>query len=240
MEYMQTKFDEQTEKYRENFKKYGYSELSMFMPSDRRTVRYRELLKHFELQSPFTILDAGCGFGDINAYLNKCNIHDYVYIGMDVVDEFIEEGKQRYGSDNVHYVHRNFITDDISDLEFDYAVSSQTFTLCYSQSNDNYEVIFSSIRKLFEQCRKGVSFNFFTDQGQFRRKGTAYHNPAKILEFAYSLSNGIILDNSCFPYESTVTILKDVECRENGMIFDRFMRRYRDLFETGIFVVNQK
>lgn len=32
-------FSEQTEKYRENYKKYGYSERSMFMPSEQRVIR---------------------------------------------------------------------------------------------------------------------------------------------------------------------------------------------------------
>ena len=42
------RFEERTEKYRQNFKKYGYSEMSMDMPSDRRVIRYYELLKNFE------------------------------------------------------------------------------------------------------------------------------------------------------------------------------------------------
>lgn len=239
MEYTQ-KFEEQTEKYRKNYSKYGYSEHSMIMPSDRRNIRYFELLKNFELTDSFVLLDAGCGFGDINGYLKIQGISNYSYIGIDVVEEFIEEGRKRYGGENIQYIHRNFISDDISDLEFDYAVSSQTFTLCYSEADHNYEIIFASIKKLFEQCRKGVSFNFFTDQGQFKREGTAYHNPATLLDFAYSLSNAVILDNGCFPYECTLTILKDTECKKNGMVFDRFMRIHKDKFDNGIFIVNKK
>lgn len=87
----------------------------------------------------------------------------------------MNEGRKKYGADNVHYLHRNFIADDLSDLEF-----------------------------------------------------------------AYSLSNGVILDNGCFPYECTITILKDRECTENGMVFDHFMRRHRQKFEDGIFVVKKK
>lgn len=240
MESIQEKFNEQTERYRKSYEKHGYSEYSMFMPSDRRNIRYFELLKNFELTAPFRLLDAGCGFGDINAYLKTLDIEDYSYIGIDVVDEFMEEGRKKYGAENIRYVRRNFITDDISDLEFDYAVSSQTFTICYGESDHNYEVIFPSIRKLFARCRRGVSFNFFTDQGQFKREGTAYHNPAKLLEFAYTLSNSVVLDNGCFPYECTITILKDTECSRNGMVFDHFMRMHRKKFEDGIFVVNPK
>lgn len=239
-------FSEQTEKYRENYKKYGYSERSMFMPSDRRVIRYYELLKNFEFfqkrdfSGPVSICDAGCGFGDLNLYLRSLGMNDYTYIGLDVIEEFMKEGSVRYGKDGVTYLRRNFITEDISDLQFDYVVSSQTFTLPYTGKPENYEVIYESIGKLFAQCKKGVSFNFFTNKGQFQREGTAYHDPVRILRFAYSLSANVVLDNSCFPYECTVTILKDNSCQDNGMIYDRFMRIHEQEFSDGIFCVKRK
>ena len=55
MEETNKRFEERTDRYRQNFKKYGYSEMSMDMPSDRRVIRYYELLKYFEFfQSPKT------------------------------------------------------------------------------------------------------------------------------------------------------------------------------------------
>lgn len=246
MQEIRTKFEEQTEKYRENFHKYGYSEMSMFMPSDRRVIRYYELLKNCEffqrqdLKAPVVICDAGCGFGDINGYLKTLGMEHYHYIGLDVVEEFIEAGRVRYGNERIRYLERNFLTDDLSDLEFDYAVSSQTFTIPYTDRQENYEVIFDSVRKLYAQCKKGVSFNFFTDRGDFRRPDTAYHSPMKLLEFAYTLSHNLVLDNSCFPYECTLTIIKDDVCGKNGMVYDRFMRIHEREFADGIFRINRK
>ena len=43
MEETNKRFEERTDRYRQNFKKYGYSEMSMDMPSDRRVIRYYEL-----------------------------------------------------------------------------------------------------------------------------------------------------------------------------------------------------
>lgn len=240
------RFQEQSERYRENFNKYGYSKMSMFMPSDRRAIRYYELLKNFEFfqkgdfSVPVTICDAGCGFGDINQYMESLGMSAYRYLGLDVVEEFMEAGRERYQRAGISYIKRDFITEDLSDLQFDYAVSSQTFTIPYTETGDNYEIIFLSVRKLFEQCKKAVAFNFFTDRGDFRRPGTAYHSPVRLLEFAYSLSNNVVLDNSCFPYECTLTIIKDNSCEENGMVFDRFMRIHEREFADGIFVVDRK
>ena len=91
MEETNKRFEERTDRYRQNFKKYGYSEMSMDMPSDRRVIRY---------------------------------------------------------------LKRNFTTDDISDLEFDYAVSSQTFTIPYTEKPDNYETIFSSVENCLNSAEK--------------------------------------------------------------------------------------
>lgn len=241
-------FQAQTRRYKDNYQKHGYSEKSLFMPSDRRTIRYYELIKNFEFyqqlirgnQEVFTLCDAGCGFGDVNSYLSAIGVKDYHYIGLDVVDEFLDAGQSKYGANHVDYLKRNFITDDLSDLEFDYAISSQTFTICYSEEDNNYEVVFRTAQKLFEQCRKGVAFNFFSDKVQFKKEGTAYHDPVKMLQFAYTLSNNVILDNSCFPYECTLTILKDNEVRENGMVFDSFMRIHQKEFESGLFMVKKE
>ncbi|MCD8363571.1 MAG: class I SAM-dependent methyltransferase [Lachnospiraceae bacterium] len=236
----------QTEIYAENYEKYGYSPLSMIMPSDRRAIRYYELLKNFDFfqkadyTGHFILCDAGCGFGDINGYLRRLGFQSYSYIGLDVVDAFMEDGRQRYGNENVRYLKRNFINEDLSNLQFDYAVSSQTFTIPYSDTNENYEVIFEAVERLFRQCRKGVSFNFFTDQGDYQRPDAAYHNPSRLLEFAYSLSNRVVLDNACFPYECTLTILKDTERKKNGMVFDSFMDVHEKEFQEGIFVAREK
>lgn len=246
MKEIQTGFQEQTRRYSENFQKYGHSEMSMFMPSDRRVIRYYELLKNFEFflkgdfTAPVTICDAGCGFGDVNQYLVSLGMKNYRYIGLDVVEEFMKAGRERYQGTHISYLRRNFMTDDMTDLEYDYAISSQTFTIPYTEEDHNYETVYTSVRKLFARCRKGVSFNFFTDRVDFKRSGTAYHSPVRLLEFAYSLSNNVVLDNSCFPYECTLTILKDNACEKNGMVYDRFMRIHEKEFSDGTFVVNLK
>lgn len=239
------KFSERTEKYQRDFKKYGNSELSLSMPSDRRNIRYYELIKNFdffiqqEKGGVFTICDAGCGLADLNKYLQELGYVNYNYIGMDVVPEFLEECCRNYPSPRFNFERRNFMTDDIFDLSFDYAVASQAFTIPYGNENNNYGLVFDALEKLYQQCSIGISFNFFSDRVDFFKPETAYHNPVKMLDFAYSLSNNVILDNSCLPYECTITIFKEMTA-SNHMVFDRFCRLHQTEFESGLFVVKEK
>lgn len=132
----------------------------------------------------------------------------------------------------------NFLTDDLEKYEFDYAVSSQTFNDLYSDAENNMDVIIDSIGRLFRHASKGVSFNFVTDRVQFRNEGVAYHSPIEILDFAYSLTNSVILDNSCMPYECTCILLKD--SASDSLVFDMFRDKHRKEFDEGIFVVKKK
>lgn len=240
-------FNKVTDTYRENYNKYGYSEKSLIMPSDRRNIRYYELIKNFDFfiendfESCFSMLDAGCGFGDVNSYLKMLGARNYKYYGIDVVDEFLEEGKNRYKDydADISYMKRNLMLDDIGDLTYDYAISSQAFTFAYNGGNEIYEYMFECVKKMFVRCRKAISFNFYTDKGEYFKEGMAYHNPAKVLNFAYTLSKNVILDNGCFPYECTVTIIKE-QSAQNGMIYDRYMKLHKKEFENGIFVVKTK
>lgn len=239
------KFEDRMKLYKEAFACYGYSEKSLEMPSDRRNIRYYELVKNFsffgnlETGEDFTLLDAGCGFGDINAYFNSIGLKQYQYIGLDVIDEFLEVAEAKYAKEGIVFANRNFITEDIDDLSYDYAISSQTFNNPYTDAEDNnYELLFATMNKLFLHCKKGISFNFVTDKGDYKKKGIAYHSPAKVLEFAYTLSNDVILDNSCMPFEATCTIIKDSTVLQNK-VFKSFYERYIDEFKIGRFIVKE-
>ncbi|NOY84878.1 MAG: class I SAM-dependent methyltransferase, partial [Nitrospirae bacterium] len=60
-------------------------------------------LKRFEVLASIgdlngaCILDVGCGYGDLKAYLDQ-HFSDFVYIGIDQMPEFISEAKRTYQS----------------------------------------------------------------------------------------------------------------------------------------------
>lgn len=234
------------EKYEELYCKWGYNENSLIMPSDRRNIRYHELLKYsriFEMNDcgGYTILDAGCGFGDVISYLNLIGKTNFSYIGIDVVNSFLEEAEKRQGSKDEKYkfIKRDLFLETVDDLDYDFAISSQAFNWKYNNCDDqNYEVIFTIIEKLFKKCREGVAFNFFSDKVEYMKNGTAYHNPGRMIEFAYSLSNNVLYDNSCMPYEPTLIILKDTSAY--GGVYNTFRAKHLNDFKNNIFVIKEK
>jgi ubiquinone/menaquinone biosynthesis C-methylase UbiE len=56
--------------------------------------RYKALTKVGDL-SGASMLDVGCGYGDLKAYLDQ-HYTDFDYIGIDLQPEFINQAKARY------------------------------------------------------------------------------------------------------------------------------------------------
>ncbi len=135
-------------------------------------------------------------------------------------------------------MERNFFIDDIDDIDFDYAICSQTFNNPYTEKEDNLDIIFEAVSNLYKKCKKGVSFNFVTDKVQYKNNGVAYHSPEKIMSFAYSLTHSVIMDNSCMPYECTCTLLKDTA--SDKMVFDMFKENHSKEFKDKMFLITQK
>lgn len=237
------KFQAVIDNYAENHQRYGYGVMSLEMPSDRRTIRYFELVKNFpffsEVNERFSILDVGCGYGDIIGYLDCLGCSDYIYYGIDACDEFIKYDKEKYKhKDNVHFLLMDYYREKSIPFDFDYAVSSQTFNQPMTDGENNLELVQDIVGRTFDQCRIGCSFNFVTDRVQFKKQNVAYHSVEDIIRLAYSKTNSVVLDNSCMPFEATCTMLKDKAT--DGLVYDGFRKKHAEQFDNGTFVVINK
>ena len=76
------------------FSKYGYSDKSIGWGKKRKKLRYHILCEHFDLSGK-SILDFGCGFGDLYMFLKK-SYADFEYTGIDINTNFIKEAKNQY------------------------------------------------------------------------------------------------------------------------------------------------
>ena len=234
------RLEARTIQYESDYKKFGYSPNAMMMPSDRRNIRYFELIKNYSFfynrNERFTILDCGCGFGDVLRYLEHLGIHNYRYIGVDIVDSFLNKAKELYADDKrVSFIKRDFFNDNMNDFEYDYVISSQTFNNCYSDKSNNEDIIENFMKRMYYGCGRGISFNFVIDRVDKKNNGVAYHDPVRILEKAYSLTNCVVMDNLCMPFECTCTLIK--EQITSGKILGSFVNKHKLDFDNGIFVI---
>lgn len=221
------------EKYQKAFQEYGHSSRSLLVGTDRQYMRFYELLKRFEINSNSSILDVGCGFGDLQKFCVNYYKVSPKYTGIDYCSEFVEavNCEQR---ENCTFIVGDFLT--VSDLpSHNFCVASGIFNVfndeCSGDVDD--EFLRSIVSKMFSLCTVGISFNFVTDKVDFKKKGITYHSPARVLDFCYSMSRNIVLDNTCMPFEATITVFKDDSFNETRVL-NSFIRAHAPSVENGL------
>lgn len=102
-----------------------------------------------------SILDVGCGYGDLKDYLDNL-FAGFHYTGIDQQPEFIAEAKQMFAGKPDTY----FFQTDFTQAAFpkvDYVVASGA--LSYRSADTRF--IFQMIAKMYSAANCGVAFNLF-------------------------------------------------------------------------------
>jgi len=100
-----------------------------------------------------SILDLGCGQGDLKGFLDNI-FSDFSYIGIDQMPEFIAEGQMRYGHlPNTHFYQRDFSTVALPQVEYVIACGA----LGYRCANPNW--FNEMIAKMYASASRALVFN---------------------------------------------------------------------------------
>lgn len=103
-----------------------------------------------------SILDLGCGCGDLKKYLDG-RFSNFHYIGVDLMPEFIETAKERFkDAEHTWFYHGDFSNMQLP--EMDYILISGALT--YKVQEVDYHT--SMIEKIYNCVNKGFGFNMLT------------------------------------------------------------------------------
>ena len=100
-----------------------------------------------------SILDVGCGRGDLKAFFDE-RFRDFSYIGIDHVPEFIAQAKARYDA----YPHTWFYHGDFSKLELprvDYVIASGALGYRCAEPEFHLEMV----RRMYRAADRAAIFN---------------------------------------------------------------------------------
>jgi SAM-dependent methyltransferase len=103
-----------------------------------------------------SVLDVGCGHGDLHDYLSKL-FPDIHYTGVELSQTFLNLALDRYGGKtNTRFLMGDFSTDDLP--VSDYVLASGV--LNYRSEEPDW--VFKMITRLFTTCRLGLGFNLLS------------------------------------------------------------------------------
>lgn len=138
---------------RDAWLRYGYHPHALYWSDlNIQHLRFAQLQK-IGMQSGDSVLDVGCGFGDLAGYLSLQGIKSR-YTGIDLSPELLAEGRKRYPESCL-------LEGDLFDINpepesFDYVLMSGALN---RDLQDKGSYAYKTLRLMFAICRKGMAFN---------------------------------------------------------------------------------
>lgn len=188
---------------------YGASPRGVDWNSDTsQNTRFDQLLKVIEGSGPFSLLDYGCGYGALAAYLaEKEYIFDYY--GFDILESAIETARKVYAGKP----KRTFLTEKDQLPECDYSVASGIFNFRGDQSFEIWtELVINELNIFNKVSRKGFASNFLTKYSDAdKMRGDLYYaDPMFIFDYCKrNFSKNVALLHDYRLYDFTIIVRKD-------------------------------
>lgn len=197
---------EETKKlYQEKFKKYGVAPQSLLWKTKGSAhQRFRQFWAEIDFTGK-SVLDIGCGFGELGNFLTK-RYERVSYTGMDIVPEFINEGKKKYPSLNL--IIGNYL-DDRVDNRYDIVIASGILNSNYG--DDNIKIRTDAIEKMFALTNDVLAFNMLGGHPHPDNTDDSnvwYADSLEILKYSLSLTRRVILRHHYHPKDFTIFMYK--------------------------------
>ena len=154
-----------------------------------------------------TILDVGCGFGDLYTFLNRQSIRPRRYLGIEISSDLLDMAKKRLPELEFRLVS---LLDFKSTEKFDYVIACGVFGL---ESPNWQPMLEKQLGKLYDLCEMGVVANFLSCYTSWGKAADShYASPEDILEFVLkNLSNRVVLRHDYRPNDFTIYVYKGNE-----------------------------
>lgn len=149
-----------------------------------------------------SVLDIGCGTGDLLEHLTReCNFSGQ-YAGVDITTAMIEASRTRFPGVRFENIHLLQTDKQIDDLVADFVMASGIF---YHRWTKPFEYMCNVVSRMYALCRKGVAFNSLSSWADQPADGKEFRaDPIATLEFCRSLTAFVALRHDYHPGDFTI------------------------------------
>lgn len=190
-------FSKLVKKYGNNYKSVNWGSI------DSQELRFKKLFEIGNLEKN-SILDVGCGIGDMYSYIqkNKINVE---YSGLDITPKMIELCKDRFPQNKNQFNCIDILTLDSASMQYDYVFASGIF---YLLNEDPLEIALELIHKMFSFSRKGLAFNSLSSWSKKIEDTEFYMDPIEILQRLKNHYSRIAFMHNYHPSDFTIYLYK--------------------------------
>jgi len=164
---------------------------------EAQEIRFAQLLKLCEIDEQFTLLDYGCGYGALAAYMSRMG-YDFRYLGFDISEAMVAKAREVFSASDTC----RFVSAETQLRPADFAVESGIFNLKLDASDEEWTAyVLQTLDKINELGRKGFAFNMLTKYSDADRMQPDLYYADPCFFFDYCKRN----------YSQNVALLHDYE-----------------------------
>jgi SAM-dependent methyltransferase len=153
------------------------------------------------------LLDVGCGYGGLLDRILERRL-DIDYTGIDICEDMLVEARKRHAGTTFEM---RDIFDSTPPGAYDYLVCNGILTQKLDVPVDEMEEFSRAlIRRMYDECVKGVAFNMMSDRVNFMADNLFYKNPAELLSWCMAeITPNVRLDHAYPLYEFTMYLYRE-------------------------------
>jgi len=143
-----------------------------------------------------SVLDVGCGFGDLFAYLESRGF-EVDYTGFEITPAMAAGAVKKYPRLEGRIRIFDVLTEDGGGV-FDYVISNGPLNV---DLGNNEAVIVRFLQRCWGLARRGVAITMTSGWSRRPRPGTHYYDPAWVVAEAGKLTTNLRLDHTYLPHD---------------------------------------
>jgi SAM-dependent methyltransferase len=185
--------------YEDKVRRFGYDHRGLgFRSRSSQERRFEALLALGPFQG-HTLLDIGCGFGDLLQFLLERGIHP-IYTGLDICEPMITRCRERFASATAQFAVGD-VLDHAPRESFDYVVASGIFGL---EAPGVRERIAPTLERMNAWSRVGCAANFLSGRSPAHAEARVYVDPCEMLGLGLAITPAVRIDHSYLPNDFTL------------------------------------
>jgi len=150
-----------------------------------------------------SLLDVGCGLGDLWAYLRRRRV-EVEYLGVDILEKMVAAARQRHPEARFEQADI-FGADTYEPAAFDVVFCSGAFNL---NLGNNLEFLPQAIARMCRLARQYVVFNLLHVRAASEQQKYFYHDPVKVRALLTSPACQVRIIDDYLPNDFTVICRK--------------------------------
>lgn len=191
------------ERYTARYQEFGYNPRSLgWGDNGRQHIRFAALMG-IALSGEGSVLDVGCGFGDLYGFLQGTGWKGK-YVGVDIVPTLLEEARKQYADIEVRLC--DVLQEDLSE-KFDYVISSGIFN-ARLRDEPQPAYIATMLERMLDLSTVGVAADFLSTYVDYQREEAYHASPSAMLELGMKLTRRTVVRHDYLPYEFCIYLYR--------------------------------